>query len=133
MTMLDYETIMVCALIPVMYVVTYMAGKYDLIGQFDKMLQENAENLTKEDAKENHQQSKSGGKFMIESVSYKKCTCDICGASKEIPQSWAAPRDFYELWLRQDGTTIRRLDVCGSCYGKVTTYIDTLEAGAANG
>lgn len=46
--MTDLETILMCALIPVVYVVTYMAGKYDLLGQLAQMLQEKTASLTDE-------------------------------------------------------------------------------------
>ena len=49
--MTDLETILMCALIPVAYVVTYMAGKYDLLGQLAQMLQEKTASLTDKYAK----------------------------------------------------------------------------------
>lgn len=72
----DYETIIVCALIPVVYVVTYMAGKYDLLGQLAQMLQEKTASLTDEYAKVLHGRWEQTGMHLL------PYECSACG-SKE--------------------------------------------------
>lgn len=38
--MSDFETLLCCLLIPVAYVLTYIAGKYDILGLVIRMLEE---------------------------------------------------------------------------------------------
>ena len=51
--MKDFEYLLMCFLVPVMYVMTYIAGKYDLLSILCKMLEEKAEKI-KEDKHENY-------------------------------------------------------------------------------
>lgn len=40
--MTDFETVLICALIPIAYILTYIAGKYDILSLICKMLEEKA-------------------------------------------------------------------------------------------
>lgn len=39
--MTDFENVLLCLLMPIAYVLTYIAGKYDLLNQIIEMLEEN--------------------------------------------------------------------------------------------
>ena len=41
----DFEIVLMCLLIPIAYVVTYIAGKYDILSLVMKMLQEKVEEM----------------------------------------------------------------------------------------
>lgn len=43
--MKDFEYLLMCFLVPVMYVMTYIAGKYDLLSILCKMLEEKSEKI----------------------------------------------------------------------------------------
>ena len=38
---MNYENILICFLIPLVYILTYIAGKYDILNLICKMLEEN--------------------------------------------------------------------------------------------
>ena len=43
--MSDFETLLACFLIPIVYVLTYIAGKYNLLSLICKMLEEELKKL----------------------------------------------------------------------------------------
>ena len=47
--MSDFESFIMCLLIPIVYVVTYIAGKYDILGQACKALEEKAKELSEKE------------------------------------------------------------------------------------
>ena len=47
--MTDFEYILLCLLIPVAYVVTYIAGKRDILGQVCQAIEEKVEELKQKD------------------------------------------------------------------------------------
>ena len=50
--MSDFEMFICCLLIPAAYVLTYIAGKYDVIGIVIKMFEEKIEDLKKDEAEQ---------------------------------------------------------------------------------
>jgi hypothetical protein len=47
--MTDFEYVLCCLLIPVVYVTTYIAGRYDILGQVCRALEEKVKELNKKD------------------------------------------------------------------------------------
>ena len=64
---------------------------------------------------------------MIETIQYKKCTCDICGSVTSIPLSKGAPDDWEAITFQKAGITIFRLDVCKHCCDAVVGFIENLK------
>lgn len=64
---------------------------------------------------------------MIETIRYKKCTCDICGSVISIPLSQCAPDDWKTITLTKAGMTIFSMDVCNHCCDAVVGFIDNLK------
>lgn len=49
--MSDFETVLICLIVPVAYVLIYIAGKYDILSIMAKILQEKIEELNKKESK----------------------------------------------------------------------------------
>lgn len=64
---------------------------------------------------------------MIETIQYKKCTCDICGAVISIPISQGSPGDWETITFRTAGITIFDLDACKHCADAVADFIKNLQ------
>ena len=47
--MSEFELVLICLIIPAAYVLTYIAGKYDLLAIIGKMLQERLKEVNKRD------------------------------------------------------------------------------------
>lgn len=58
---------------------------------------------------------------MTENISFKKCTCDICGRVQSCKQSQILPADWEKI------TVIYSYDVCKDCLEKVSDYIKRLK------
>mgnify|MGYP003291350384 CR=1 FL=1 len=52
--MSDFETLMMCFLVPCVYVVTYICGKYDVITLIGNMLQERVDEYVEKRGRGDH-------------------------------------------------------------------------------
>lgn len=80
--MTTFETIMLCLVIPFVYIMTYIAGKYDILNMVCQMLEEKV--------KCNHEWGnyEKSNALQLDSMGYplrlyiRKCS--ICGASEQV-------------------------------------------------
>ena len=59
---------------------------------------------------------------MTKNVSYKECTCDICGKVEHIPQSLILPKEWENFKLGQ-----KSYDVCLDCFIKIDMAIEDIK------
>lgn len=62
----------------------------------------------------------------IETVQYKECTCDVCGAKEVVPTSLIAPKNWWKLHFSKEGLTYISLDLCENCYTTISNSVDRM-------
>ena len=68
---------------------------------------------------------------MIENVSYKKCTCDVCGLTVDIMQRYELPTNWAKFTLRAPNTNAGidiDMDLCGTCADTLKEKVNEMEA-----
>lgn len=57
----------------------------------------------------------------VENVSYKRCTCDICGKQRDINQALILPNDWTTLKIGAN-----EMDCCDECRDLIEDIIDSI-------
>lgn len=54
---------------------------------------------------------------MVENVSYKRCTCDVCRKEQNIPTTSILPEGWKHIKIHEE------CDICEECYSKMIRLI----------